>query len=40
MRKKLISITLLFLFINFLSFAVENLTTLSDGLSLVDPAYQ
>ena len=40
MRKKLISITLLFLFINFLSFAVENLTTLSDDLSLVDPTYQ
>ena len=40
MRKKLISITLLFLFINFLSFAVENLTTLSDDLSLVDPTQQ
>lgn len=40
MRKKLISITLLFLFINILSMAVENPTTLSDGLSLVDPAYQ
>lgn len=40
MRKKLISITLLFLFINILSMAVENPTTLSDALSLVDPAYQ
>ena len=40
MRKKLILISLLFLFINILSIAVENPTTLSDGLSLVDPAYQ
>lgn len=40
MRKKLILATILFLFINILSIAVENLTTLSDGLNLVDPAYQ
>ena len=40
MRKKLILATILFLFINILSIAVENLTTLSDGLNLVDTAYQ
>ena len=31
---------LIFLFVNILSMAVENPTTLSDGLSLVDPTYQ
>ena len=31
---------LMFLFISILSIAVENPTTLSDGLGLVDPAYQ
>ena len=31
---------LIFLFVSILSMAVENPTTLSDGLSLVDPAYQ
>lgn len=31
---------LIFLFVNILSMAVENPTTLSDSLSLVDPAYQ
>lgn len=30
----------MFLFINILSIAAENPTTLSDGLSLVDSAYQ
>ena len=39
-RKNFILIVLMFLFINILSMAVENPTTLSDGLSLVDPTYQ
>ncbi|EUB27473.1 hypothetical protein HMPREF1500_1191 [Fusobacterium sp. CM22] len=39
-RKNFIIVTLLFLFINILSIAVENPATLSDGLSLVDPTYQ
>ena len=39
-RKNFIIVILLFLFINILSIAVENLATLSDGLSLVDPAFQ
>ena len=39
-RKNFILIVLMFLFINILSMAVENPTTLSDGLSLVDSAYQ
>ena len=39
-RKNFILIVLMFLFINILSIAAENLTTLSDGLSLVDSAYQ
>ena len=39
-RKNFILTILMFLFINILSIAVENLTTLSDGLSLVDPTYQ
>ena len=39
-RKNFILIVLMFLFINILSIAVENPTTLSDGLSLVDPTYQ
>ena len=39
-RKNFILIILMFLFINILSIAVENLTTLSDGLGLVDPTYQ
>ena len=39
-RKKFILMMLIFLFVNILSMAVENPTTLSDGLSLVDPAYQ
>ncbi|MHB9298821.1 hypothetical protein [Fusobacterium polymorphum] len=38
-RKNFIIVTLLFLFINILSIAVENPATLSDGLGLVDPAY-
>ena len=39
-RKNFILTILIFLFVNILSMAVENPTTLSDGLSLVDPAYQ
>ena len=39
-RKNFILTVLIFLFVNILSMAVENPTTLSDGLSLVDPAYQ
>ena len=39
-RKKFILTMLIFLFVNILSMAVENPTTLSDGLSLVDPTYQ
>ena len=39
-RKNFILIVLMFLFINILSIAAENPTTLSDGLSLVDSAYQ
>ena len=39
-RKNFIIVTLLFLFINILSIAVENPATLSDGLGLVDPAFQ
>ena len=39
-RKNFILTVLIFLFINILSMAVENPTTLSNGLSLVDPAYQ
>ena len=39
-RKKFILTMLMFLFISILSIAVENPTTLSDGLGLVDPAYQ
>lgn len=40
MRKNLILTILIFLFVNILSIAAENSTTLSDGLSLVDPAFQ
>ena len=39
-RKNFILTVLMFLFINILSIAVENPTTLSDDLGLVDPAYQ
>ena len=39
-RKNFILIVLMFLFINILSMAVENPTTLSDSLGLVDPTYQ
>ena len=39
-RKNIILTILIFLFVNILSMAVENPTTLSDGLSLVDPTYQ
>ena len=39
-RKKFILTMLIFLFVNILSMAVENPTTLSNGLSLVDPTYQ
>lgn len=39
-RKKFYLTVLIFLFVNILSMAVENPTTLSNGLSLVDPAYQ
>ena len=39
-RKNFILTMLIFLFVSILSMAVENPTTLSDGLSLVDPAYQ
>ena len=40
MRKNFILTVLIFLFVNILSMAVENPTTLSNGLSLVDPTYQ
>ena len=39
-RKNFILTMLIFLFVNILSMAVENPTTLSDSLGLVDPAYQ
>mgnify|MGYP000962292537 FL=1 len=39
-RKNFILTVLIFLFVNILSIAVENPTTLSDNLGLVDPAYQ
>jgi len=39
-RKNFILTVLIFLFVNILSIAVENPTTLSDGLGLVDPTYQ
>ena len=39
-RKNFILTVLIFLFVNILSMAVENSTTLSDGLSLIDPTYQ
>ncbi|WP_336181950.1 toxin-antitoxin system YwqK family antitoxin [Fusobacterium polymorphum] len=39
-RKNFILTILIFLFISILSIAVENPTTLSDNLGLVDPAYQ
>ena len=39
-RKNFILTVLIFLFVNILSMAVENPSTLSDGLSLVDPTYQ
>ena len=39
-RKNFILTVLMFLFISILSIAVENPTTLSDSLGLVDPAYQ
>ena len=39
-RKNFILTVLMFLFVSILSMAVENPTTLSDGLSLVAPAYQ
>ena len=39
-RKNFILTVLIFLFVNILSMAVENPTTLSDGLGLVDPTYQ
>ena len=39
-RKNFILTILIFLFVNILSMAVENPTTLSDSLGLVDPAYQ
>ena len=39
-RKNFILTILIFLFVNILSIAVENPTTLSDSLGLVDPAYQ
>ena len=38
--KNFILTILMFLFVNILSMAVENSTTLSDGLSLIDPTYQ
>ena len=38
--KNFILTVLMFLFVSILSMAVENSTTLSDGLSLVDPTYQ
>ena len=39
-RKNFILTMLIFLFVNILSMAVENPTTLSDSLGLIDPAYQ
>ena len=39
-RKNIILTVLMFLFVNILSMAVENSTTLSDTISLVNPAYQ
>ena len=39
-RKNFILTILIFLFVNILSMAVENPTTLSDSLGLVDPTYQ
>ncbi|QYR68744.1 toxin-antitoxin system YwqK family antitoxin [Fusobacterium animalis] len=39
-RKNFILIVLMFLFINILSMAVENPTTISDSISVVDPAFQ
>ena len=39
-RKNFILTVLIFLFVNILSIAVENPTTLSDSLGLVDPTYQ
>ena len=39
-RKNFILTILMFLFISILSIAVENPTTLSDNLGLVEPAYQ
>ena len=39
-RKNFILTMLIFLFVNILSMAVENPTTLSDSLGLVDPTYQ
>ena len=38
--KNFILTVLMFLFVSILSMAVENSTTLSDGLSLIDPTYQ
>ena len=39
-RKNIILMVLMFLFVNILSMAVENSTTLSDTIGLVNPAYQ
>ena len=39
-RKNIILTVLMFLFVNILSMAVENSTTLSDTIGLVNPAYQ
>ena len=39
-RKNIILTVLMFLFVNILSMAVENSTTLSNSLGLVDPTYQ
>ena len=39
-RKNFILTVLIFLFVNILSMAVENSTTLSDTIGLVNPAYQ
>jgi len=39
-RKNFILIVLMFLFINILSMAVENPTTISDSIGVVDPAFQ
>ena len=38
-RKNIILTVLMFLFVNILSMAVENSTTLSDTIGLVNPAY-